>query len=707
MPLRVSEAVNRALNVDRIFVDADRQTRERPTTRTAPATRNPLRSHLRMNIVTAWTRSHRPPSSSPRTREHLSTLPFDDTRDFEDADRGFIAALEPCVVKAADGRVVWDNDVYAFLSGDAPTTVHPEPVAAVASWSPSRASTRWSRASTRCAASTCPTSRFVEGDTGHHRHRPADLHRDRGRGAGAVPRAPRRPAGRRGDLHPQPRRPLRRRARRDDAGRRRRGQGRGHRARGLHRARRAGERLRRAPRWRAAPATCTAPRSTAGRRDRSGCGLGQTPSTGEVALIVPTVDITHDRRDAHHRRRRDRVPDGAGHRGARRDALLLPEVPRAVHGRERHPQPAQPADPARCAGARPARLGRLPDRGDRHVRRPHRRRVRLAPLADVGQGAHRRIPFAATRSVRVPARPDAAAAQPGLHRHRDRRDLPDAARAARRPGTPTATTDRSATTSRRSTSATWAGSTATRPGCGRTRRRRSGRATSRRWAASTASSRSPRRRSTTATSVGRQRCSTTRCSPTRTTPRRAQLYADTLEQLAYGAENGTWRNFFLSGATELRDGNFGTPTQTASPSMMAQLTPEQMFDALAISVNGPKAWDLDLAIDITFLDAGRQLPAHAAQRRAGVPQGHPPTGAHAQATIRLATKVRLLGLAAGTTRPRAGDHRRRRGAARSSARWTADPASTSSRRSLPPAPRRTGVFHIAQKSHNLQLTGAG
>ncbi|HEX7826189.1 MAG TPA: MBL fold metallo-hydrolase, partial [Mycobacterium sp.] len=57
--------------------------------------------------------------------EHLDGLPFNDTRDFDDADRGFIAALQPCVVKAADGRVVWDNDVYAFLSGDAPTSVHP------------------------------------------------------------------------------------------------------------------------------------------------------------------------------------------------------------------------------------------------------------------------------------------------------------------------------------------------------------------------------------------------------------------------------------------------------------------------------------------------------------------------------------------------------------------------------------------------------
>ncbi len=45
------------------------------------------------------------------------------------------------------------------------------------------------------------------------------------------------------------------------------------------------------------------------------------------------------------------------------------------------------------------------------------------------------------------------------------------------------------------------------------------------------------------------------------------LHADTLEQLAYGSENATWRNFFLSGAMELRTGNFGTATQTTSVSL--------------------------------------------------------------------------------------------------------------------------------------------
>jgi alkyl sulfatase BDS1-like metallo-beta-lactamase superfamily hydrolase len=80
------------------------------------------------------------------------------------------------------------------------------------------------------------------------------------------------------------------------------------------------------------------------------------------------------------------------------------------------------------------------------------------------------------------------------------------------------------------------------------------------------------------------------------------LLADTLERLGYGAENATWRNFFISGATELRDGNFGTATTATSLSLLSQLTPEQIFDSLAIRVDGPRSWHLDIAIDITFED---------------------------------------------------------------------------------------------------------
>jgi alkyl sulfatase BDS1-like metallo-beta-lactamase superfamily hydrolase len=81
-----------------------------------------------------------------------------------------------------------------------------------------------------------------------------------------------------------------------------------------------------------------------------------------------------------------------------------------------------------------------------------------------------------------------------------------------------------------------------------------------------------------------------------------EVLADTYEQLGYGSENGTWRDFYLSGATELRDGQFGTPTETNAPDVVAQLTPAMLFDALAIQVDGPAAWDEKLAIDVVLTD---------------------------------------------------------------------------------------------------------
>ena len=82
-----------------------------------------------------------------------------------------------------------------------------------------------------------------------------------------------------------------------------------------------------------------------------------------------------------------------------------------------------------------------------------------------------------------------------------------------------------------------------------------------------------------------------------------ELLADTFEQLGYGAENGIWRDFFLAGMTELREGNFGTPTIAASEDIVTNLSPAMLFDALAIQVDGPKAWDERLTIDIEFSGA--------------------------------------------------------------------------------------------------------
>jgi alkyl sulfatase BDS1-like metallo-beta-lactamase superfamily hydrolase len=124
------------------------------------------------------------------------------------------------------------------------------------------------------------------------------------------------------------------------------------------------------------------------------------------------------------------------------------------------------------------------------------------------------------------------------------------------------------------------------------------------------------------------------------------LYADTLEQMGYGAECATWRNFFLSGATELRDGNFGTPVSTTSLTMLSQLTPEQMFDILAISVNGPRAWELDLALDVTFADLAAN---YRITLRNGVlvQRKRPADPSTAAATVTLAAKMRLMAAAAG------------------------------------------------------------
>ena len=68
------------------------------------------------------------------------------------------------------------------------------------------------------------------------------------------------------------------------------------------------------------------------------------------------------------------------------------------------------------------------------------------------------------------------------------------------------------------------------------------------------------------------------------------LEADALEQLGYQAEAGTWRNFYLTGAQELRNGVKKLPTpNTASPDTVRAMTPEMFFDYLGVHINGVRA----------------------------------------------------------------------------------------------------------------------
>ncbi len=124
------------------------------------------------------------------------------------------------------------------------------------------------------------------------------------------------------------------------------------------------------------------------------------------------------------------------------------------------------------------------------------------------------------------------------------------------------------------------------------------------------------------------------------------LLAGVYDQLGWGAENGTWRNFYLQGAYELRNGIQPSPLDTAgSPEMIAALDVDQLFDSVAIRVNGPRAWDLALVIDWVFTDLDR---THRTELSNGVliHQDDPVQEADVALTVTL-TKPPLIGLLGG------------------------------------------------------------
>ncbi len=84
-----------------------------------------------------------------------------------------------------------------------------------------------------------------------------------------------------------------------------------------------------------------------------------------------------------------------------------------------------------------------------------------------------------------------------------------------------------------------------------------------------------------------------------------RLQAAALEQLGYQAESGQWRNFYLTAASELRNGVMvGGTTRTLSPDMISGLSLENLFDYLAVRLNGPAAAGLDTKINFQFEETG-------------------------------------------------------------------------------------------------------
>ena len=68
------------------------------------------------------------------------------------------------------------------------------------------------------------------------------------------------------------------------------------------------------------------------------------------------------------------------------------------------------------------------------------------------------------------------------------------------------------------------------------------------------------------------------------------LQADALEQMGYQSESGPWRNFYLTGAKELREGVVKLPApSTVSPDSVRAMSLDLFFNYLGVRLNGPKA----------------------------------------------------------------------------------------------------------------------
>lgn len=81
------------------------------------------------------------------------------------------------------------------------------------------------------------------------------------------------------------------------------------------------------------------------------------------------------------------------------------------------------------------------------------------------------------------------------------------------------------------------------------------------------------------------------------------LQADALEQLGYQAESATWRNAYLMGAQELRAGIKASAISSSSPDTVRGMTNELLFDFIALRLDHTKTDGMKAAIQMEFTDS--------------------------------------------------------------------------------------------------------
>ncbi|WP_035847296.1 alkyl/aryl-sulfatase [Kitasatospora azatica] len=125
--------------------------------------------------------------------------------------------------------------------------------------------------------------------------------------------------------------------------------------------------------------------------------------------------------------------------------------------------------------------------------------------------------------------------------------------------------------------------------------------------------------------------------------------AGAYDLLGHGAENGTWRNVYLTAAMELRGTLATVELSPSNPEVAMALTVDQLIDSLAVRVNGPRAWDTALTLDWRVTDerrGWRLTLSNGALTHRSAPLGKPLGGGSADLTLTLG-KAQLLGLLAG------------------------------------------------------------
>ena len=117
-----------------------------------------------------------------------------------------------------------------------------------------------------------------------------------------------------------------------------------------------------------------------------------------------------------------------------------------------------------------------------------------------------------------------------------------------------------------------------------------------------------------------------------------ELLADVLDQLGYQTENGVWRNFYLTGAQELRAGvlDLGGGL-TVNPDTLAAMPVSMLVDYLAVRVDGPAARGGDDSLEGVLGGAGAEMG-----ERVGARLGIGPEEAAAVVPLVLPVVLRFL-----------------------------------------------------------------